>query len=91
MKIKVGLALVNSGFEMKEFRIFGDFLALKPQIRILTISFLIFRRKMVQKDAPGPISPLRISTLRVRIGSVWALGAQFDPVFGVFDFRKNVF
>ena len=40
--------------------------------------------KMVQKDAQGPISPLR-----VRIGRVWALGAQFDPVFGVFCFSKK--
>ena len=34
--------------------------------------------KTVQKDAPGPISPLR-----VRIVGVWAPGAWFGPVFGV--------
>ena len=41
--------------------------------------YFYFPEKMVQKDAPGPISPLR-----VRIGRVWALGGQFDPDFGVF-------
>ena len=43
-----------------------------------------FRKKSVfeikaQKDAPGPVSPLR-----VRIGRVWAVGALFGPVLGVF-------
>ena len=35
--------------------------------------------KAVQKDAPEPVSPLR-----VRIGRVWALGAWFGAVFGLF-------
>ena len=39
---------------------------------------------MVQKDAPGPISPLR-----ARIGRVWALGAQFDPGLVFFWFLNN--
>ena len=39
----------------------------------------------VQKDAPGPISPLR-----VRIGGVWAAGALFLPVFGVFRFAEKL-
>ena len=40
--------------------------------------------RRVQKDAPGPVSPLR-----VRIFGVWALGASFGPVFGVFRRSKE--
>ena len=52
-------------------------------------AFFDFREKTVfeirvQKDAPGPVSPLR-----VRIGSVWALGAQFGLVFGVCRFSAK--
>ena len=55
------------------------------------LAFFDFREKSVleirvQKDAPGLVSPLR-----VRIGGVWALGAWFGPVLGVFRFsEKNV-
>ena len=55
------------------------------------LAFFDFQEKSVleltvQKDAPGPVSPLRF-----RIGRVWALGAWFGAVFGFFDFRKNPF
>ena len=39
----------------------------------------------VHKDAPGPIS-----LLRVRIFGVWARGAIFGPVFGVFRFSGKI-
>ena len=38
----------------------------------------------VQKDAPGPVSPLR-----ARIFGVWAPGPRFGPVFGVFRFSEK--
>ena len=65
------------GFEFSEFGLWEPF-------KTPFWAFFDFREKSVfeirvQKDAPGPVSPLR-----VRIGSVWALGAQFDPVFGFF-------
>ena len=54
--------------------------------------FFFFRKKSVfelrvQKDAPGPVSPLR-----VRIFGVWAPGAFKNLVLGVFRIsEKSVF
>ena len=66
------------GFEFSEFGLGELFLA-------LFLAFFDKQKKTVsgrtvQKDAPGPVSPLR-----VRIGRVWALGAWFGAVFGVFQ------
>ena len=65
------------GFEFSEFGLGELFLA-------LFLAFFDFGKKtvlerMVQKDAPGPVSPLR-----VRIFGVRAPGACFGPVSGVF-------
>ena len=71
------------GFEISEF-------GLREPFKTLFLAFFDFQKKIiseikVQKDAPGPISPLR-----VRIGGVWAAGALFLPVFGVFRFAEKL-
>ena len=71
------------GFEFSEFGLQGPALA-------LFLAFFDFLKKnvsgrTVQKDAPGPISPLR-----VRIGGVWAPGAWFGAVLGVFWVSKTI-
>ena len=67
------------GFEFSEF-------GLREPFKTPFWAFFDFRKKSVleirvQKDAPGPVSPLR-----VRIFGVWAPGASFGPVFDVFRF-----
>ena len=70
------------GFGFSEFGLWEPVLA-------LFLAFFDFRKKsgferMVQKDAPGPVSPLR-----VRIFGVWAPGAMFALFLSFFDFRKK--
>ena len=72
------------GFEFSEFRLQDLFL-------VPFLAFFDFQEKSVleltvQKDAPGPVSPLR-----VRIFGVRASGACFGHVFGVFRFSENTF
>ena len=69
-------------FEISEFGLWEPF-------KTLFWAFFDFQKEIiseikVQKDAPGPISPLR-----VRIGGVWAPGPSFLPVFGVFRFTEK--
>ena len=74
-------------FNFGLFKILDLILILAPgMLGYLQIFGKSVSEKTVQKDAPCPISPLR-----VRIVGVWVPGASFDPVFGVFRFRKNPF
>ena len=69
---------------------FSEF-GLRDLVLVPFLAFFVFQEKTVleltvQKDAPGPVSPLR-----VRIFGVRASGACFGHVFGVFRFSENMF
>ena len=71
------------GFEFSEFGL------LEP-VSVPFLAFFDFQEKSVleltvQKDAPGPVSPLR-----ARIFGVRAPGAIFGPVFGIFRSSEKI-
>ena len=71
------------GFDISEF-------GLGEPFKTLFSPFFYFSETSVfeirgQKDAPGSISPLR-----ARIDGVWAPGASWLPIFGVFRFAEKL-
>ena len=69
------------GFEFSEF-------GLRKPVLALFLAFFDLQKKHFGEDRPERCARSDFP-LRVRIFGVWAPGASFGPVFGVFRFRKK--